>query len=756
MKQLALLLLLSLSIILRIEAQPITNPCVQATSIHVVVLGSSTAAGSGPSTPDSAWVNRYRNYLQDINPLNQVTNLAIGGTTTYHIMPTGYIAPTGRPATNPTNNITQAISLNADAIIVNMPSNDASNGFGINEQMANFITIKNTADISNIPIWVCTTQPKTAFSASGNLIQTGVRDSILSYFGSYAIDFWTGCADVNNDIDPLYDSGDGTHLNNTGHRILNNEVINAEILNIIIDTLAFTDHILTDLYYENNSICGDSNTTINAVITNLGLNSSTTIGINFEVFDNNLLSTNNTLINTITPLNACSSDTISININTYNGVDLNILSYLINTEMDNTNDTSNITLLSTEGHPTISSTNDTACFGENITLAANGISTTDTTIWYNAQVGGNIIAFGDSLPINNATSSQTYFCESIRGNLFFEESLFTTSTTTTNFNGIMFDVIALDTITVDSLMIRINTIGQQGVVAYKKMGSHFGYEMNSSAWTLWGIDTVQVNTVGDFKMLNYSDEILYPNDTLGVYLHMQTSGSRLSYQNAGANSLTFSNNQLEIASGTGITYTYGTTYYPRNFSGKIFYHHGFNPSGDCPSERIAVNLEVLNPTIDLGSDTLLDFNQSTILNNNLTFASYLWSNNDTNAQITVDTNNFSSGFNNIWIEATNYFGCIASDTITITFSDLTDIQKLSTNNLTLFPNPSNGFIHINLGENNLNNANIHVLDLHGKLLLSKQITSQKTTINLNNYSKGIYLIKFSNQNGSKIYKVIKD
>ena len=82
MKQLALLFLLSFSIILRIEAQPTISPCAQATSIHLVVLGSSTASGSGPSTPDSAWVNRYRNYLQDINPLNQVTNLAIGGTTT--------------------------------------------------------------------------------------------------------------------------------------------------------------------------------------------------------------------------------------------------------------------------------------------------------------------------------------------------------------------------------------------------------------------------------------------------------------------------------------------------------------------------------------------------------------------------------------------------------------------------------------------------------------------------------------------------
>jgi len=366
------------------------------------------------------------------------------------------------------------------------------------------------------------------------------------------------------------------------------------------------------------------------------------------------------------------------------------------------------------------------------------------------------LAYGDSLFLNNVTSSQTYFCESVRGNLFFENSLFTTSTTTTNYNGIMFDIVAIDKITIDSLMLRINTIGQQGIVAYKRTGSHFGYEMNNSAWTPWGIDTVQVNNVGDFKTVNYSDEILYPNDTLGVYLQMQTSTSNLSYQNAGTNSLTFSNNHLEVASGTGITYTYGTNYYPRNFSGEIFYHHGFNPAGDCTSERTPVSLEVLNPIINLGVDTTLELNQSLILNNNLSFKSYLWSNNSTASQLLIDTTNNIVGNNTIWVEAINSFGCMASDTITITLSDLTTIKTLATSRLIISPNPTNGILKIDLGNNNLNHTTIQVIDLFGKVIFGEQVRSQKNTLNLRNYSKGIYLIKFSNKTGSKVYKVIKD
>ena len=55
------------------------NPCAQLESYKIVVLGSSTAAGAGVSSSDSAWVNRYRNYLESINPDNEVINLAVGG-----------------------------------------------------------------------------------------------------------------------------------------------------------------------------------------------------------------------------------------------------------------------------------------------------------------------------------------------------------------------------------------------------------------------------------------------------------------------------------------------------------------------------------------------------------------------------------------------------------------------------------------------------------------------------------------------------
>jgi len=77
------LLIVLVSFAMDTQAQLI-NPCVAQNAIRVVVLGSSTAAGAGVSTSDSAWVNRYEDYLLSINPNNEVINLAQGGYSNYN------------------------------------------------------------------------------------------------------------------------------------------------------------------------------------------------------------------------------------------------------------------------------------------------------------------------------------------------------------------------------------------------------------------------------------------------------------------------------------------------------------------------------------------------------------------------------------------------------------------------------------------------------------------------------------------------
>ena len=83
-------------------------------------------------------------------------------------------------------------------------------------------------------------------------------------------------------------------------------------------------------------------------------------------------------------------------------------------------------------------------------------------------------------------------------------------------------------------------------------------------------------------------------------------------------------------------------------------------------------------------------------------------------------------------------------------------ENINLIDLNIHPNPTKSTITINLGNNNLNNASIKIIDLLGKEIHSQKVNTQTTTLNLSNYAKGIYLIKFSNDLGGKIYKVIKE
>lgn len=203
------------------------------TPIRIVVLGSSTAWGNALPNRDSAWVFRYMRYLkQNHHARDTIINLAQGGFTTQEIMPTGTPSYTVNGLTfnvNTSYNINRAIALNPDAIIINMPTNDEARGFPLAKQTSNWLTLKQFAAQHNIPLWVTTTQPRgnLGYPAAGRLRQ--MRDTINKYFGSKAIDFWTGLADANGYILPAYNSGDDVHFNAAGHRILNERVVSEHI-----------------------------------------------------------------------------------------------------------------------------------------------------------------------------------------------------------------------------------------------------------------------------------------------------------------------------------------------------------------------------------------------------------------------------------------------------------------------------------------------------------------------------------------------
>ncbi len=217
---------------------------------RIVVLGSSTAAGAGVTDSNRAWVNQYRSYLQSLDPTNTVINLAKGGYTTCAIMPTGtepYNTGSHLLEVDTERNITKALSLSPNAIIINMPTNDVSNGISVATQLEHFATIISLAREAGVAVWITTSQPHNFGETYDGPYseehqpdywkQTArdqfkeLTDSILNHYGKYALDFYTPIAttDGYSFIRPEYDSGDGVHLNDAAHDILFDIVKRADI-----------------------------------------------------------------------------------------------------------------------------------------------------------------------------------------------------------------------------------------------------------------------------------------------------------------------------------------------------------------------------------------------------------------------------------------------------------------------------------------------------------------------------------------------
>lgn len=202
----------------------------------IVVLGSSTAAGSGPSIKDSAWVWRYRDYIFQHDTRFEVTNLAKGGYTTYNLLPDGTSIPaTVNQVIDTARNISKAISLEPNAIIINLPSNDAARSYPVTDQLANYDEIFNLAAEKDIPVWLTTPQPRQFQDSVRINIQLELLDSTFSRYGVFAIDFWNGFATSDHQPNSIFDSGDGVHLNDTAHFIFLNRVLDAGVTNYLLE-----------------------------------------------------------------------------------------------------------------------------------------------------------------------------------------------------------------------------------------------------------------------------------------------------------------------------------------------------------------------------------------------------------------------------------------------------------------------------------------------------------------------------------------
>ncbi|MBA4241212.1 MAG: hypothetical protein C0448_10825 [Sphingobacteriaceae bacterium] len=177
-----------------------------------------------------------------------------------------------------------------------------------------------------------------------------------------------------------------------------------------------------------------------------------------------------------------------------------------------------------------------------------------------------------------------------------------------------------------------------------------------------------------------------------------------------------------------------------------------NSCSNTATVSLAVNQ---TPTVSaVASQTLLCDDGSTgssILTASSNGTSYLWSDGAT-TMTTVVTPSVTSVYT---ITATGN-GCSADAYVTVTVSNCNGIKDLASDEISIFPNPTNGNVTISIPASIEGNVTVEVYDAIGKLTIKENITNNMSNVNLSKLEDGMYMFKIINNNKTiKIGKIVK-
>lgn len=151
-------------------------------------------------------------------------------------------------------------------------------------------------------------------------------------------------------------------------------------------------------------------------------------------------------------------------------------------------------------------------------------------------------------------------------------------------DGNMFDVKALNKdIRIKSFDVHFDQ-GTVNAEVHYVPHSYVGYNSTPSAWTLVGAVTFTVSTpLGVPQPLPLAIDIVIPaGQTYGFYVTSNGSGSDINYTNG--TGIVYSNSDLEIYEGHGMSYPFGGNFNPRTWNGTVYYEPECQTEVFCSSK----------------------------------------------------------------------------------------------------------------------------------------------------------------------------
>ena len=164
-----------------------------------------------------------------------------------------------------------------------------------------------------------------------------------------------------------------------------------------------------------------------------------------------------------------------------------------------------------------------------------------------------------------------------------------------------------------------------------------------------------------------------------------------------------------------------------------------------------ITTRTVSPALNLGNDVISCLDGGVTIFASNAYDSYNWSTGGTTNILNVTGATVGTGSAEYILTVTQASSaCTARDTVNIRFNDCTGLDEMTSDlNVNLYPNPATNFVTIEIMDKlNSGNLTLEILNSIGQVVESKSIENAKEQIimDVNNFSKGLYLVRVSSDN----------
>ncbi len=179
-------------------------------------------------------------------------------------------------------------------------------------------------------------------------------------------------------------------------------------------------------------------------------------------------------------------------------------------------------------------------------------------------------------------------------------------------------------------------------------------------------------------------------------------------------------------------------------NGDYAYYLDMELKGCLASDTMTLTIGDLE--LDLGSDTTLCLNQNIVLTPGA-FDAYDWNTGQTTASIQMGPFT-AAGQQEIIVEVMQS-NCVGSDTLLLTIDNCLGVESVESEEINLYPNPSNGYFHI---ESTTPIKSVNVVAMTGQIVKAITVPDQNI-LDITDVSDGVYLLEMETEVGVEYKKV---